>query len=183
MKYISDHDQLTPKLIDGLYVEAMVLADEARSYFDTLGRDDRLALDPLDRVGFSCESLKVTTRLMHVIAWLLTQRAVAAGELSRGEAGVAGAPARRRRRNRSGPARPPARGRGRPDPRERGTCTAGSAGSTRAAPPRSRWAAPRAACLAGCKAPSNTPSLRAKRSNPALDCRVASLLAMTTGAC
>jgi regulator of CtrA degradation len=80
--------QLTPKLIDGLYVEAMVLADEARSYFDTGGRDDRLALDPLDRVGFSCESLKVTTRLMHVIAWLLTQRAVAAGELSRAQAGM-----------------------------------------------------------------------------------------------
>jgi regulator of CtrA degradation len=88
MRYVSDHDQLTPKLIDGLYVEAMVLADEARSYFDTLGRDDRLLLDPLDRVGFSCESLKVTTRLMHVIAWLLTQRAVAAGELSRGDAGA-----------------------------------------------------------------------------------------------
>ena len=69
--------QMTPKLVDGLYIEAMVLADEARSYFDTLGRDDRLSLDPIDRVGFSCESLKVTTRLMHVIAWLLTQRAVA----------------------------------------------------------------------------------------------------------
>jgi regulator of CtrA degradation len=80
--------QLTPKLIDGLYVEAMVLADEARSYFDTGGRDDRLSLDPLDRVGFSCESLKVTTRLMHVIAWLLTQRAVGAGELSRSQAGT-----------------------------------------------------------------------------------------------
>jgi len=80
--------QLTPKLIDGLYVEAMVLADEARSYFDAGGRDDRLSLDPLDRVGFSCESLKVTTRLMHVIAWLLTQRAVAAGELSREAAGA-----------------------------------------------------------------------------------------------
>ncbi|MDQ8757998.1 DUF1465 family protein [Sphingosinicella sp. LHD-64] len=78
--------ELTPKLIDGLYVEAMVLADEARSYFDTAARDDRLTLDPIDRVGFSCESLKVTTRLMHVIAWLLTQRAVATGELSRGEA-------------------------------------------------------------------------------------------------
>jgi regulator of CtrA degradation len=86
------HDQqgqLTPKLIDGLYVEAMVLADEARSYFDSGGRDDRLALDPLDRVGFSCESLKVTTRLMHVIAWLLTQRAVAAGEIDRAQAGAA----------------------------------------------------------------------------------------------
>ena len=59
----------------------MVLADEARSYFDQGGRADREALDPLARVGFSCESLKVTTRLMHVIAWLLTQRAVDAGEM------------------------------------------------------------------------------------------------------
>jgi regulator of CtrA degradation len=77
--------RLTPKLIDSLYVEAMVLADEARAYFDLHGRDDRLSLDPLVRVGFSCESLKVTTRLMHVIAWLLTQRAVEAGELAVGQ--------------------------------------------------------------------------------------------------
>ena len=81
------HTELTPKLVDSLYVEAMVLADEARSYFDSAARDDRLALEPVDRVGFSCESLKVTTRLMHVIAWLLTQRAVTAGELSRAQAG------------------------------------------------------------------------------------------------
>ncbi|MFX7941962.1 DUF1465 family protein, partial [Acinetobacter baumannii] len=49
---------------------------------DEGGRADRDALDPMARVGFSCESLKVTTRLMHVIAWLLTQRAVAAGEMA-----------------------------------------------------------------------------------------------------
>jgi len=77
---------LTPKLIDSLYVEAMLLADEARAYFDKHGRDDRMALDPLVRVGFSCESLKVTTRLMHIIAWILTQRAVAAGELTEAQA-------------------------------------------------------------------------------------------------
>lgn len=69
-------------LIDSLYVEAMVLADEARSYFDDIGRAERDVLSPMQRVTFSCESLKVTTRLMHVIAWLLTQRAVHAGELS-----------------------------------------------------------------------------------------------------
>jgi regulator of CtrA degradation len=73
---------LTPKLVASLYTEAMVLADEARSYFERQGRDDRDGLDPIVRVSFSCESLKVTTRLMHVIAWLLTQRAVEAGELS-----------------------------------------------------------------------------------------------------
>jgi regulator of CtrA degradation len=89
MGELAIQSHLTPKLVDALYVEAMVLADEARSYFDTIGRDDRLSLDPIDRVGFSCESLKVTTRLMHVIAWLLTQRAVAAGELSRAQAGEA----------------------------------------------------------------------------------------------
>ncbi len=69
------------RLVDALYSKAMVLADEARTYFDEAGRAEREALDPLIRVSFSCESLKVTTRLMHVIAWLLTQRAVEAGEL------------------------------------------------------------------------------------------------------
>ena len=73
---------LARRLVDGLYVETMVLADEARSYFDSSGRVSRDALDPLDRVVFSCESLKVTTRLMHVIAWLLTQRAIDAGEIA-----------------------------------------------------------------------------------------------------
>jgi regulator of CtrA degradation len=78
--------RMTSKLINALYTEAMVLADEARGYFDRHGKDDRMALDPLLRVGFSCESLKVTTRLMHVIAWLLTQRAVEAGELTPAQA-------------------------------------------------------------------------------------------------
>jgi regulator of CtrA degradation len=72
---------MTARLVDGLYTEAMLLADEARSYFDEFGRADRDALTPLQRVTFSCESLKVTTRLMHVIAWLLTRKAIAAGEI------------------------------------------------------------------------------------------------------
>lgn len=65
---------VTDKLVDALYTEAMLLADEARSYFDSVGRDDRAAMAPLERVTFSCESLKVTTRLMHVVAWLLARR-------------------------------------------------------------------------------------------------------------
>jgi regulator of CtrA degradation len=77
------------KLVDALYVEAMLLADEARSYFDQNGRDERDALPPMQRVGFSCESLKVTTKLMHVIAWLLTRRAVDAGEISEAQAASA----------------------------------------------------------------------------------------------
>jgi regulator of CtrA degradation len=80
------HGRLTARLIDTLYTEAMLLADEARSYFDDVGRADRDSLTPLLRVGFSCESLKVTTRLMHVVAWLLTRRAVETGEISAGAA-------------------------------------------------------------------------------------------------
>lgn len=64
----------------------MLLADEARSYFDEGGRAEREALDPMARVSFSCESLKVTTRLMHVIAWLLTQKAIDAGEMTQRDA-------------------------------------------------------------------------------------------------
>ncbi|GAA4017918.1 hypothetical protein GCM10022280_16570 [Sphingomonas swuensis] len=78
----STGSRITPRLIESLYTEAMVLADEARAYFDTVGRSERDGLDPFVRVGFACESLKVTTRLMHIIAWLLTQRAVETGEIS-----------------------------------------------------------------------------------------------------
>jgi len=73
--------RITPRLIDSLYTEAMLLADEARAYFDETGRDDRQSLEPFARVGFACESLKVTTRIMHIVAWLLTQKAVESGEI------------------------------------------------------------------------------------------------------
>jgi regulator of CtrA degradation len=77
---------LTLRLMDTLYTEAMVLADEARSYFESgrfnedSGQDNNLA------VSFSCESLKVTTRLMHCIAWVLNQKALHSGDLTEGEA-------------------------------------------------------------------------------------------------
>lgn len=73
--------QFDRRLIDGLYVEAMVLADEARFYLDDGAEVHRAVLDKIARIDFACESLKVTTRLMHVIAWLLTQRAILNGEL------------------------------------------------------------------------------------------------------
>ncbi|MET0370961.1 MAG: DUF1465 family protein [Sphingobium sp.] len=72
------------RLVDGLYVEAMVMADEARSYFHG-GDDESAAMEPLRRVAFTCESLKVTTRLMHIIAWLLSQRAWQRGEIAEDE--------------------------------------------------------------------------------------------------
>ena len=73
--------RITPRLVDSFYTEAMLLADEARSYFDDAAREERIGLDPVSRVNFACESLKVTTRIMHIVAWLLTQRAIESGEI------------------------------------------------------------------------------------------------------
>lgn len=94
---------ISPRLIDSLYAEALLLADEARDWFDRArhgesmaddsaaaaladGHEDVLATwpgrhDPGLRIALSCESLRLTTRLMHIIAWLLLQRAAHAQEI------------------------------------------------------------------------------------------------------
>ncbi|HSQ95828.1 MAG TPA: DUF1465 family protein [Croceibacterium sp.] len=74
---------LSPTIIESLYCEALVLADEARAAFDLSGRLDIVGEDEdLARVALSCEALRTTTRMMHAIAWLLNQRAHFAGEIS-----------------------------------------------------------------------------------------------------
>ena len=82
---MNEHTPITAKLVAALYTEAMLLADEARSYFDSEGQLERAALDPVLRVAYSCESLRVTTRLMHVVSWLLVRKAVSAGEMTEAE--------------------------------------------------------------------------------------------------
>ena len=129
--------RITPRLIHSFYTEAMLLADEARSYFDESGHKDRDRLDPFTRVAFACESLKVTTRVMHIVAWLLTQRAIESGEIHYAE----GRRPERRLGNaeasngKPSPAcRPRRSGWSTPAP----TFTPGSAGSTRAISAASR---------------------------------------------
>lgn len=74
---------LSPTIVEALYCEALVLADEARASFDLSGRLTRASEDEdLARIALSCEALRTTTRMMHAIAWLLNQRAYFAGELS-----------------------------------------------------------------------------------------------------
>jgi len=76
------HSMLSAKLAESLYTEALLLADEMRAYFDRDGRLERDRLSPYGRVQFACESLKATTRLMQVVAWLATRRAIANGEIA-----------------------------------------------------------------------------------------------------
>lgn len=74
--------------IENLYVEAMLLADEAHAAFAAqrdLGLEaGGVRRDALLQVSLACESLKTTTRLMHIIAWLLHRRAMIAGDLGAG---------------------------------------------------------------------------------------------------
>lgn len=70
--------------VENLYVEAMLLADEAHSAFAAQRELGRGGGDALIHVSLACESLKTTTRLMHIIAWLLHRRAMIAGDSGAG---------------------------------------------------------------------------------------------------
>ncbi len=81
MEQVAPIRQIDQQIINGLYIEAVVLADEARAYFDFQARTNRAEIDRYERLDFACESLKISTRIMHSIAWLLVQRAVLSSEL------------------------------------------------------------------------------------------------------
>lgn len=69
-----------------LYHETMRLLEDARDYHRHWERQDRAAL-PLDQgCAMSRECLSMTARLTSVMAWVMTQRAVHAGEISPEEA-------------------------------------------------------------------------------------------------
>ncbi|MFN3509948.1 MAG: DUF1465 family protein [Tsuneonella troitsensis] len=67
-------------IIETLYCEALVLADEVRSAFDLMPK--RAGDEDFVRIALSVEGLRTTTRMMHVLAWLLNHRAYFSGELS-----------------------------------------------------------------------------------------------------
>lgn len=71
------------QVVEDLYAEALALADEARAVFDL--RDEASHDNTPDevRIALSIEGLRTTTRVMHVLAWLLNQRAYHAGELTK----------------------------------------------------------------------------------------------------
>lgn len=70
-------------IVEGLYAEALVLADEVRLSFALADQLDLKQEDEdLARIALSCEALRTSTRMMHVIAWLLNQRAYFHNEIS-----------------------------------------------------------------------------------------------------
>lgn len=80
---MTDPQSLTPRLVETLYTEALVLSDEVREAFGLTGRLERVTADgECARRAHSAEGLRTTTRMMHCIAWLLNLRAFLKGELS-----------------------------------------------------------------------------------------------------
>lgn len=70
------------QVVEELYEETLLLADEARAVFDLRTRDPEEKAGDAARIALSIEGLRTTTRLMNLLAWLLNQRAYFAGELS-----------------------------------------------------------------------------------------------------
>lgn len=80
MKHTSN---INPRIVEGLYCEALVLSDEVRAAFDLSGRIEETGTqEDAPRIALSCEALRTTTRMMHAVAWLLNHRAYFMGELS-----------------------------------------------------------------------------------------------------
>ncbi len=67
------------------YDETLGLLIEVRDYVADGELRDRVALAPAVGARLSCEALRVTARLTQLMAWLLAQKAVHAGELSNEE--------------------------------------------------------------------------------------------------
>jgi regulator of CtrA degradation len=66
-----------------VFQEGMSLVEETANYLDGPGRQDARGLDRHGAIAYATESMRLTTRLMQLASWLLLQRAVSAGELSK----------------------------------------------------------------------------------------------------
>lgn len=66
-----------------LYAEGMELVEVTATYLDGQGRKDAKALGRTAATLYAAESMRLTTRLMQVASWLLLQRALGNGEMSR----------------------------------------------------------------------------------------------------
>ncbi|MDY7098351.1 MAG: DUF1465 family protein [Pseudomonadota bacterium] len=88
-------NSLSRPIIEALYTEALLLADDVRAVFaqGAIIPDEQAGTtkDAMIRLALSTEGLKTTTRMMHILAWLLNQRAYFSGELNEKQVRLHGA--------------------------------------------------------------------------------------------
>ena len=70
---------------DKPYDEALALTEQAYAYLAEMHHNSVGTGSPVDDLRLRCEAFRLSTRLMQVMAWLLNQRAVHAGELTADE--------------------------------------------------------------------------------------------------
>jgi len=70
-----------------LFQEGMALVEETAVYLDGDGREEAKLLERPASLAYATESMRLTTRLMQLASWLLLQRAVNEGEMTREQAG------------------------------------------------------------------------------------------------
>ncbi|MCC6947771.1 MAG: DUF1465 family protein [Bradyrhizobiaceae bacterium] len=77
---------VTGEAFGTLFREGMSLVEAAAAYLDGPGREEAKKLTRSAALAYATESMRLTTRLMQIASWLLLQRAVNEGELSRDQA-------------------------------------------------------------------------------------------------
>ena len=74
-----------PAFFGRTFDEALALTREARDYLRDYGEEESRELAVEVAAHFSVETMRLTSRLANMMAWLLVQRAVHQGELTREE--------------------------------------------------------------------------------------------------
>lgn len=73
-------------LFQRTYEEGMRLVEETSAYLDGAGREASRGLSREASLAYASESMRLTTRLMQVAAWLLVRKALHEGEITSDEA-------------------------------------------------------------------------------------------------
>lgn len=74
-----------PAFFGKTYDEALGLLIAARDYVAVSERSSKARLEAGERLRLCCETMRMTARLTQIMAWLMAQRAVHAGEMTQDE--------------------------------------------------------------------------------------------------
>jgi len=74
-------DQAAAELFERTHREGMDLIAEVSAYLDGIGRLESRRLSREAAADYAAESMRLTTRLMHIASWLMVQRSVREGEI------------------------------------------------------------------------------------------------------
>lgn len=73
---------------DQIFKDGMALVERTAAYLDGVGRKEAKSLNAALGVVYATESMRLTTRLLEIAAWLLVRRSLREGEISYEEARV-----------------------------------------------------------------------------------------------